>query len=125
MTKNIRKVATPNEQMEQICFFDYVRLHKELEPYVFSIPNEGKRNYYNARMLISAGLKKGVSDIFVALPVPPYHGMFIEMKSVKGKPTKEQVKFQQDVMGKGYMAVICYGAQQAIKVLQAYLDGEL
>jgi hypothetical protein len=128
MTKILDRTSTTSEQSEQseqVCFFDYVRLSKQLEPYIFSIPNEGKRNFYNAKMLVKAGLKKGVSDIFVAIPIQPYHGLFIEMKSVKGKPTKTQLKFQKDVMMKGYMAVICYGCDEAIKVLNAYIDGRL
>ena len=36
------------------------------------------------------GVKAGVSDLFLAYPNPNFHGLWIELKSEKGKKSPEQ-----------------------------------
>jgi hypothetical protein len=73
------------------------------------------------------GLKKGVSDLFLGYPVPPYHGLFIELKRLfpcKGRLTPEQFDFLQRQAKVGYATAVAYGQDQAWSVLMSYLDGK-
>ena len=60
--------------------------------------------------------------MFVALPNKKYHGLFIEMKYGKNKPTENQKKWIDYLNGVGYLACVCYGADEAIKLINEYIE---
>lgn len=76
-------------------------------------------------MMRAQGMKKGYPDIF--LPVArtvgkeTYHGLFIELKQKDGRPTKEQLWWNKRLNEEGYMAVFCYGLDDARKIICNYL----
>ncbi len=109
------------EASHQIMLFDWIRLQKHLAPYCFSIPNERKTSIQNGAHLKRMGLMPGASDIFVAIPTENYHGLFIEMKYGKNKPTANQLKFQENMRDRGYKTAICYGFDEAKKEIETYL----
>lgn len=87
-----------------------------------AIPNGGARgndtqtNKIRGAMLKAEGVKKGVPDIFLPVPLNGYHGLYIEMKVAdrkKGRPSKEQEQFLDSVGKLGYAYAICYGADEA------------
>ena len=47
------------------------------------------------------------------------------MKALNGKPTMEQLTWLSDLKTRGYAAYIAYGADQAIRIIEAYMKGEL
>jgi hypothetical protein len=67
------------------------------------------------------GLLPGASDLFLAFPSGKWHGLFIEMKSSRGKVSDEQSKFMKAVTDSGYAAYVCYGFDEAKIVIQDYL----
>lgn len=94
-----------------------------------AIPNGGARgndsqtNKIRGAMLKAEGVKKGVPDIFLPMPLNGYHGLYIEMKvadNKKGRPSAEQLAFLDNVGKLGYAYAICYGAEQAKKVICQY-----
>lgn len=89
---------------------------------LFAIPNGGKRSAASGRWLKDEGMTAGVSDLFLALPVGGYHGMFIEMKIHPNKPTPSQIEFQQAMQKRGYHAVVCYDIDQFIIEIEEYLN---
>lgn len=94
-----------------------------------AIPNGGARgndsttNKIRGAMLKAEGVKKGVPDIFLPVPRLQYHGLYIEMKVAddkKGRPSQEQKDFLESVGTLGYAWSICYGAEQAKRVIAQY-----
>ncbi len=74
---------------------------------VASIPNMGARGQY--------GLTKGLPDLIIITP----DGVgFIELKTVKGKPTKEQMAFKTLCVANGIRHSITYGRDQPIEMLE-------
>ena len=67
----------------------------------------------------------GVPDMFLAVPVAPFHGLYIELKTKTGKPSAAQRRWQKALRLQGYASEICYGADEAIRTLGQYLDGKL
>ena len=77
---------------------------------------------YEAVRLKSEGLKPGVSDLCLPVPLNGYHGMYIEMKRPdhKNKPTREQKDWLDYFNSVGYKAVVCYGYEDAVREIQKY-----
>lgn len=114
------------EAAEQIAAMDWIRVkHSWLVKHTIHIPNERKTSFYFGNLLKRMGVRRGASDLFIAWPSSGYHGLFIEVKSAKGRPTPEQKEFIQLMSDTGYYACFCYGAEEIIAVIQAYLDGVL
>jgi hypothetical protein len=80
-----------------IKWFDYS--YPKLRQLLFAIPNGGARNVITGAMLKRQGVRKGIPDLFLAVPKwqkiheSYIHGLFIEMKFGKRKLTQEQKDF--------------------------------
>lgn len=118
------------EDSEQALFFSILRYrYPQVWDIAFHVPNGGKRNAREGARLKAQGVKAGVPDIFVPMPVGSHFGLFIEMKRAleHGKP-KPVVSGQQRMMmdmltAQGYKCVVAYGADDAIMILEQYLKG--
>jgi len=55
-----------------------------------------------------AGYKAGFPDIAILEPRGKYHGMFVELK-VKTYPSPEQKQWRDDLLARGYYAIIIPG----------------
>jgi hypothetical protein len=114
-----------HEENEQIALFEWARLSENRYPelrWMFHIPNGGARHKATAGRLKSAGVKAGVLDIFLPVPKGIYHGMFIEMKHGKNKPTPEQMAWLEYLKDVGYKTAVCYGCYEAIDTIKEYLE---
>ena len=109
-------MSEAQEQCAVIEWADYNRLP------LFAIPNGGKRDPKEAAHLKRQGVRSGVPDLFLPIPRGQYHGLFIEMKYGKNKVTVNQEKWLHLLKRQGYSAYICYGADNAIKCIQQYLN---
>ena len=65
-------------------------------------PNGGKRSESEAARFKAMGTRKGFPDLFLALPCNGYHGAFFELKSEKGKLSKEQEFYLALLKKQGY-----------------------
>lgn len=85
--------------------------------------NNGLRLTIGAAMKCKkSGTKKGVPDLFLPVPRKYFHGLFIEMKKIKGTTSKEQDEFIQCLIDNGYEAKVCYGFEEAKNVIEEYLS---
>ncbi len=66
------------------------------------------------------GMLSGVPDLFLPVPIGAYHGLFIEMKSDKGRLSTNQTWFLSKVELLGYKIAVCYSANEAIKTIENY-----
>lgn len=91
---------------------------------MFAIPNGGARNIRTAVTLKATGVKAGVSDIFLPVARHGVHGLFIELKKVKGgKVSEEQQSFGESMHQQGYGFCVCHGWLQARDtILQYFTD---
>jgi len=67
----------------------------------------------------------GIPDMFLPVAINPFHGLYIELKTRKGKVSPKQKNWQYRLRAEGYASEICFGADAAIGVLQQYLSGGL
>lgn len=122
MDKSRSVVSKFAESYEQIAAMDWLRAqYPIIAEHTLHIGNERKSTPYAGYIMKRMGVLKGASDLFIAWPVEHYHGLFIELKSKIGKPTKSQLDFMQKMKRVGYRTAICYGAQEVIDTITEYL----
>tara|TARA_B110000285_G_scaffold75466_1_gene86901 strand:- start:891 stop:1316 length:426 start_codon:yes stop_codon:yes gene_type:complete len=116
-----------SEHTEQVALFNWCKLMEGRHPQmalIFSIPNGGHRHIAVARKLKKEGVKSGIPDIFLSVPKNDKHGMFIEMKHGKNKPSESQLEWLGALSGEGYETAICYGFDDARDAIIKYLGIE-
>lgn len=118
----------PSESVEQQTLFKWAKLYEPLHPelkMMYHIPNEGKRSYASGRRMIAEGLKRGVPDICLPVARGGYHGLYIELKRLKGgKITPAQTEWLGMLRDAGYMAKMCKGWEEASNVILRYIELE-
>ena len=112
------------EDIEQCKLFDWIRSKPELEPYCWHMANQRSCSAQQGRILKRMGVRSGVSDIFIAIANEMYNGLFIELKSQKGKVSNNQERFMIDMVSQGYYCTVCFGYEAARKVIEWYLKLE-
>jgi len=90
---------------------------------LFAIPNGGKRSIGVARKMKAEGVKKGVPDLFFALPNDGYHGLFIEMKSATGSLSSDQKMYLKMLHQNGYRVEVCKSFDNFKVAIESYLVG--
>lgn len=93
--------------------------------FIYHITNEGTASKTRGKMLKAIGLRAGVSDYFVMRAMNQWHGLYIEMKDDKKKPTKTQIEFMEKAQSEGYKTVVAYSAKEAIDAIYDYLEIKL
>lgn len=113
------------EDYEQKLIFEWAAYYPVLH-WLHAIPNGGKREPREAARLKAQGVKAGVSDIFLPLPMSGYHGLYVEVKRRKqdgtSKVSKKQKLFHVDMIAQGYRCEVCYGANEAIDIIKEYAN---
>ena len=87
----------------------------------YHIPNGGSRNKAEAARLKGQGVKAGVPDLCIPVARGGYHSLYIEMKYGKNKPTAKQVEWIGLLRAQGMCAYVCYGAGNAIALIDRYM----
>lgn len=120
------KELIPTETQEQIALLQWAELnrirHPELD-LLFHIPNGGKRSAKESAIFKSMGVKRGVPDLCLPVSRNGYHGLYIEMKRIKGgAASPPQVRWARDLERQGYAVALCRGWREAVEVLEEYLN---
>lgn len=122
------KEPIPSEFEEQKALINWWREIGCIEYHLpqhllFAIPNGGSRHPGEAQRLKESGVLAGVPDLFFAVGFMGRHGLFIEMKRQKrGCVSKSQTDMMYYLEKSCYACWVCYGAQQAIQIIQNYLE---
>ena len=84
--------------------------------------NGVKLSKAQAGKALKQGMKKGVPDLFLPVKQGGFSGLYIEMKSAKGRISSEQSKFLKAASDFGYACFICYSAVDAIDKIKGYYN---
>jgi hypothetical protein len=115
----------PTEHDEQAALIHWCNLHQRKHPEItllFAIPNGGHRHIAVAHKMKAEGVKSGVPDLFLPVPRGGYHGLFIEMKVVGGRPSKNQAVWIENLTRQGYMTIVCFNWIVAKDAIVSYLS---
>ena len=79
-----------------------------------------------ARKMVRNGYVKGFPDLFIyesrTVDGITYHGLALEIKTIKGRATKEQKEWIEALNDRGYKAVIVKGLPDILNCIDNYLN---
>jgi hypothetical protein len=113
----------------QVSCVRWFRHHYRQQAHLlFSIPN-GARLYGTAKQrgiqwkkLEAEGAQPGVADLFLAVPSGDLCGLWIEMKTPRGKQSDTQRRFEMGVIAAGYGYAMPRTHEEFTVVVGAYLE---
>lgn len=119
------RTMIPTEAQEQETLFTWARMQEGKYPeltLLHAIPNGGSRHPVEAKHLKAQGVKAGIPDIFLPVARQGYHGLYIELKRIKGGRVSEAQQMWLDYLRKqGYKAEVCMGFDEARREIVVYL----
>ncbi len=86
-----------------------------------AIPNAAKRSFGLASMLQAEGMTKGFPDLMLAYPNGELPGLFIEMKTVNGDPSPDQLIVHAYLRGVGYAVIMPRTFEAFVHQVEEYL----
>jgi len=117
---------SPSESSIQQAYFQWVRI-KERSDYryeaIYAIPNAGLRTKQNGSRMKAEGMKAGIPDIFISVPISNYAGLYIELKKEGGKLSQTQKSMLGLFNRLGYKTLVCYSLKELIEATEKYMRG--
>lgn len=114
-----------SEHQEQCIIFKWAELNRKAHPtlkLMYGTLNGVFVGLKYARKLKRAGLIAGVPDIVLPVARGGFHGLYIELKVDKNKPSETQKEFIKMLIAEGYEAVVVWGSKDAINKIKSYLS---
>lgn len=123
---NLYVEPTPQSEHEhQVALFAWAEGATDRWPelaLMFAIANGGKRGSGEAGKLKAEGVKRGVPDLCLPVPRSVWHGLYVELKRVGGKPDERQLEWRAQLRAQGYRSEIVEGWQAARDLIVRYLE---
>ena len=113
------------EAIEQAKVIAWARANENNYPYLWMLHNSlnGLKRTKNAQgKAKQQGMLSGVPDLFLPVKNKYFVGLYIEMKSAKGRASVEQSRYLKCAAENGYSVVVCYSANEAIKRIEDYYE---
>ena len=107
------------DRLQQECVMWYRNNYIELKGTLYSVPNGGKRNPREAKLLKSTGLYKGVADLHLLLKGGTI--IFLEAKTIRGTQKREQKEWEETVTELGFTYVIFRTLEQFKTIVYKYV----
>lgn len=117
-----------SEHAEQAALIETIAWHANQRPalaLLYAIPNGGDRHPAVAARLKAEGVRAGVPDLCLPVARGGYHGLYIELKIPGGRASPAQRAWIAALNAEGYMAAVCWGCDDAERLILAYEAGEL
>lgn len=117
-----KKRVYVESRLQAACVRWFRYEYQSIKNLLFAIPNGGFRRIREARALASEGVTPGIPDLMLAVPINPYHGLFIEMKAGKNKTTSHQKERIKELQDMGYCCEVVNSFDLFSKKIKKYLQ---
>jgi hypothetical protein len=113
-----------SEQIELVGWFE--RTYPQYASILLHIPNGGfRKNRFEGYRFKRAGVKAGVSDLFLPVARSNFHGLWLEFKANKPNNaplSKDQKAWIKNMLAQNYQATHAIGIREAKDVFTQYLN---
>ena len=119
-------MAAESEHKEQVALFRWAEFAAARRPelrLLHAIPNGGHRHKAVAARMKAEGVRRGVPDICLPVARGPYHGLYIEMKTRRGRTSADQERWIAALRAQGYRAEVCRDWSEAREAIEQHLNG--
>jgi hypothetical protein len=89
-------------KLQRMCVAWFRMQYADKAYCLFAIPNGGRRDKITAAIMKGEGVLAGVADLFLMVPNNNHHGLWLEMKTPKGRQSDSQKLFEQNAKSQGY-----------------------
>lgn len=127
------RIVKPLERQEQAAYFAWLYTQRyqglRIWEWAYAIPNGSflagtpAKRAIQGHALRLQGVKAGVPDICIAMPVKPYSGLYVEMKRIgvpDPKPGDDQSLWHMRLRAQGYFVAVCHGLAAAQAITNEY-----
>jgi len=117
-----KRITTEHDEQKRLIHI----IRNELAPkhpilnWLYSVPNGLKLHPAITTQMINEGAKAGIPDLFLPVRSPKYSGLYIEMKSAKGKLSEQQKKFKIFAESQGFKVVVPRSCDEALHEILNY-----
>ena len=129
MYKDLRLPAKQADQrkeqsFQQACagWLKHALCEADVPQIFYHVANERKASVRQMSLLKLQGVLSGVSDVVLPLKSGEYSGVYCELKTKVGCPSKNQKAFLNAVSEQGYLAVVINDFETFKDVFSYYID---
>lgn len=123
--RGVKKVRNTEEEDAHGAVIEWAKLQpfnrRKVFDYLIHHPSEGQRGFKAQATAKKLGLKRGVLDLQLIVPIGNVPGLWIEMKARDGRWSKEQEEFRMIAEGMGYVVYEARSAEAAIAIIKDWL----
>lgn len=123
-----RKKQQSESKLQTACVKWFRSEYPKYRRLLYAIPNgvrlhgTEKERMITWNRLEKEGAVAGAADLFLSVPSHGTPGLYIEMKTPKGRQSKKQELFERDVVGVGYGYAIPRSEKEFRQVVRMYLE---
>jgi len=124
VVRSRKRYSRDGEHVEQVALMRWAMFARARFPelvLLYAVPNGGHRHKATAARLKAEGVRRGVPDVCLPVARSGAHGLYIELKTERGKATFEQLGWIRALRRQGYVAEVCHGWESARSMIEHYL----
>jgi len=91
---------------------------------MFHPANGGARSKGEGGKLKAMGVRPGVPDFMLPIPVMPWNGLAIELKTATGALTQTQQEWAESLSKGGYLVGVARSLEEFVALVIQFLGGE-
>ena len=109
------------DSLQKSCVQWFSLQYREYARLLHHSPNGGKRTAIEAAKFKAMGVRAGFPDLGLYIARHDFHGLFIELKTAKGRQTENQVFFQAMLEEQGYRYEVVRSLEEFRNLINDYL----
>lgn len=110
------------DNMQIACVRWFSMQYPQYAPLLHHSPNGGWRNLREAARFKAMGTKAGFPDLFFCYPTGSVHGLFIELKTAKGRQSEAQKQWEAACTRVWYSYKIVRSFDGFVEVMTEYMN---
>ena len=116
-------MALKPEDIDHINLLNWFRHnYPQYDKDMHHFANERRCSVQEGMKLKRMGVRRGIPDFFLSVPMNDKHGLWVELKVGKNKPSPEQIEFLERQTKNNYVAVCVWGFEAGKQVILTYLN---